>query len=88
MNTMHEKAQPKQKSETERQRDYCKKLCVVLMRYAVADELPALIQTLETFKGSILQQRYAPGLNDSAYDLYANFHLRGPVVGQAGKETQ
>lgn len=77
-----------QSAEIERQRDYCKKLCVVLMRYATADELPALVQVLEGFKGQMLQRRYAPGLNDAAYDLYANFHLRHPKVGQTGKEAQ
>ena len=76
---------PKTNAKTERQRDYCKKLCSVVAHYLTADELTALVQTLETFKGSILKQRYAPGLNDATYELFANFHLRGPAVGQAGK---
>lgn len=69
--------QAKQPSaETERRKDYCKKLCMVIARYATDDELSALVQTLESFKSSVLEGRYAPGLNDAAYDLYTNFHLR------------
>lgn len=65
-------------AQTARQRDYCKKLCVVLMRYATESELQQLVKTLDEFKADMLQRRYSPGLNDAAYDLYANFHLRGP----------
>jgi hypothetical protein len=77
-----------QTAETERQRDYCKKLCKMLTRYAIADELPALVKTLEDFKSTMLQKRYAPGLNDATYDLYANFHLRRVGVTQTSKEVQ
>jgi hypothetical protein len=65
-------------AETARQRDYCKNLCVVLMRYATDSELQELLNTLDAFKARMLQRRYCPGLNDAAYDLYIKFHLRGP----------
>ncbi|NMM21652.1 MAG: hypothetical protein HHJ15_17165 [Rhodoferax sp.] len=51
-----QQALPKPNAKTERQRDYCKKLCSVVARYLKDDELTGLVQALETFKGNVLAE--------------------------------
>jgi hypothetical protein len=56
---------------------YCDKLNTTICKYLNAAETEELATALVKFSEGIMARRYAPGLNDAVYDLFARFALKG-----------
>lgn len=56
---------------------YVEKLNTTICKYLNATETEELATALVKFSEGIMARRYAPGLNDAVYDLFARFALKG-----------
>ncbi|WP_157654325.1 hypothetical protein [Burkholderia ubonensis] len=64
-------------ADRDRAKQYCRELTRTILRYADDLDVIDLTGALEDVKNVILRQRYSPGLNAAAYEVFARHGVKG-----------